>query len=466
MTERTSAKTLKNTGVLILAAGLGTRMKSALPKVLHPAAGRPLLGHVMRAADALGPAGICVVAGHKAALVREAVCSAAAKWGIKSAFEIIEQRELTGSGRAVIEAREFVAKHKKVLVLCGDAPLVRAGTLAKMAETFAQGAAAVVLTAEVPDACGYGRIVRGAGAEIERIVEEANAGLYRSMREINSGVYLFDSTALLSALAHLKPNPPKNEYYLTDAVEHIRAAGGKTLACLAEDYTEVLGINSRKQLAEAEKTLRRRKLDELMDSGVTITDPETVYIDDTVSIAADTMIYPGTHIYGATAIASGCAIGPNVLIRDCEIGGGCNVLLGSLISESVIAEGCNIGPYSHIRPQCAVEAGARIGNFSELKKSKIGAGSKVPHLSYIGDTDMGPGVNIGAGTITCNYDGAHKHKTVIGEKVFVGSNVNLVAPVNVGAGAKIGAGSTITDDVPAGALAIARARQITKERKH
>jgi len=447
---------------LILAAGLGTRMKSELPKVLHQAGGRPLLAHVMRAADALSPAGMCVVAGHKAQLVRAEIAANAAKWGVKSGCEIIEQKELTGSGTAVKEARAFIKKFSRVLILCGDAPLLRPASLSGMAGL---GGSVVVLSADVPDPGGYGRIVRKQNGDVEKIVEEANASPeIAAITEINSGIYLFESAALLAALPKLRPNPPKNEYYLTDAVELIAASGGRVRASRAADYTETMGINSRRQLADADKLLRARKADELMDCGVTIYDPGAVCIDDSVSVGADTVIYPGTHIYGDTVIGKGCEIGPFAVIKDSRAGEGCKILSGSLVYESELARGCTIGPYARIRPGCRLEANAKAGNFCELKAAKIGEGSKVPHLSYVGDAEIGARVNIGAGTITCNYDGVKKHRTVIGDGAFIGSNVNLVAPVEVGRGAKIGAGSTITEDVPADALAIARARQIVKQK--
>ena len=466
MTETIDNKALADTGVLILAAGFGTRMKSELPKVLHCAGGRPLLAHVLRAADALGPSGLCVVVGHKAALVRGELEKNAVAWGIKSPLEVLEQKNLTGSGTAAIEAASFIKKFKKVLVLCGDAPFIRPATLSAMAKTCSGGASAVVLTAIVPDPHGYGRIVRGKGDTVAKIVEQAGASPeIDAITEINSGIYLFNSAALLKVLPRLKPNLPKNEYYITDAVEYIGADGGAVIASRAADHTEVLGINSRRQLAQAEKLLRGRKLYELMDSGVTITDPDTTYIDDSVTIGPDTIIYPGSHIYGATVIGSNCVVGPNVFIKDMSIAANCEILLGSHLAESSIDEHCVIGPYSRIRPKCALAQGAKVGNFSELKAATIGKGSKVPHLSYVGDAEIGAAVNVGAGTITCNYDGVKKHRTVLGDGVFVGSNVNLVAPVTVGERAKLGAGSTITDDVPAGALAIARARQIIKEKK-
>jgi bifunctional UDP-N-acetylglucosamine pyrophosphorylase/glucosamine-1-phosphate N-acetyltransferase len=463
MADTTKNTDFSETGVLILAAGLGTRMKSELPKVLHNAGGRPLVAHVLRAAQALSPSGICVVLGHKAQLVRENISANASGWGITASLETIEQQNLTGSGTAATEASGFIKKFKRVLILCGDAPFIRTATLAAMASSKAE---AVVLTAMVPDPHGYGRIVRSGGDNVARIVEQSSTTPeINAIKEINSGIYLFDSAALLKALPLLRPNPPKNEYYLTDAIEYIRAAGGAVKASLAGDYTEMLGINSRKQLAQAEKLLRLRKLEELMDSGVTITDPDTTYIDDSVSIGQDTVIYPGTHIYGNTVIGANCAVGPNAFLKDMRIADNCEILLGSHLAESIIAEYCVIGPYARIRPKCELAQKAKVGNFSELKAAKVGKGSKVPHLSYVGDAELGAAVNVGAGTITCNYDGVHKHRTVLGDGVFVGSNVNLVAPVTVGNNAKLGAGSTITDDVPAGALAIARARQIVKERK-
>jgi len=457
---------IKDLGLLVLAAGMGTRMKSALPKVLHRIAGRPLVGHVLKTAEAVRPAAAGVVVGHGAELVAEEL-GKAAEWGVKLAPEVLRQHELSGSGRAAFEALPFIKKFQEVIVLCGDAPLLRAETLSALLEQFRKsGASSTVLTACVPDPHGYGRIVKNKAGEVERIVEQSEADAsIAAITEINSGMYVFKAAALAAALPQLKQKGPKKEYYLTDVLELIRSAGGKVTAHLAADYREILGINSRVQLAEAAAILRERILLKLMDSGVTVLDPATAYIDDTVAIGQDTVIQPSVSISGATVIGKNCVIGPNCFLNDAVLGDDTVVKFGSRIDGASAEPGCEIGPMAHLRPGAKLKDGAKVGNFSEVKKSVIGSHSKVNHLSYIGDATVGERVNIGAGTITCNYDGVKKHPTVLGDRVFVGSNVNLVAPVTVGAGAVIAAGSTITDDIPEGTLAIARERQVIKRLK-
>jgi len=454
----------KDFAILILAAGMGTRMKSELPKVLHSACGRPLVGWLMRLAQQCGPDAIGVVVGHKAEVVGVAVRDGLTPWGITAPVEIIVQRELTGSGRCVQESMDFISGFSRVMVLCGDAPLVTADTLRNLSDAFTKSSAkAAVLTTNVPNPTGYGRIVRRDGGLIDRIVEETDADdAVRAVTEINSGMYMFDTSALAEVIGQLKAKPPKNEFYLTDVIELFNAKGYACVPCAAPDWREVLGINSRVQLAEAEAILRRRICERLMLSGVTIEDPDTVYIDDTVEFEPDTVVRPGSHIKGRTRVGTGSSLGPNCFVKDCVIGRNCDIKFGSYLSESVFDESCSVGPYSHIRPKCDIGPGVKIGNFTECKAVKAGRGSKIPHLTYAGDAEIGEGVNVGAGTITCNYDGVKKHRTVIGDRAFIGSNVNLVAPVAVGPGAVIGAGSTITEDVPERSLAIARSRQVVK----
>jgi len=457
---------IKGLGLLVLAAGMGTRMKSSLPKVLHRIAGRPLVGHVLKTGEAVRPEAAGVVVGHGAELVSKELESAAS-WGLALKPEVLIQRERSGSGRAAFEALPFIKRFKEVIVLCGDAPLLRAETLSALVEQFRKsGAACTVLTAVVPDPHGYGRIVKNKSGEVERIVEQSEAdAAVAAIAEINSGMYVFKAAALAAALPQLKQKGPKKEYYLTDVLELIRAAGGKVTAHVAPDYREILGINSRVQLAEAAAILRERILLKLMDSGVTVLDPATAYIDDTVVIGQDTVIQPSVSITGASVIGKNCAIGPCCSLKDAVLDDDTVVKFGSCVDGASAEPGCEIGPMAHLRPGAKLKDGAKVGNFSEVKKSVIGSRSKVNHLSYIGDATVGSGVNIGAGTITCNYDGVKKHPTVLGDRVFVGSNVNLVAPVTVGAGAAIAAGSTITDDIPAGTLAIARERQVIKQLK-
>lgn len=447
---------------------MGTRMKSELPKVLHEAAGIPIIGHILRAADGVHPAAMGVIVGHKADITRKAVETGMAEWGIKAPIEIFLQKELTGSGRAVQESMPFIGKFDEVMVLCGDTPLLTAALLEGFYAKFsASGADAAVLTARVPDPHGYGRILKDGKGFITAIVEQTETDAKTAaIDEINSGMYLFKTAALKAVINELKPNGAKNEIYLTDTVRHLADKGFKTAAIVAPECEFILGVNSRIQLAEAEQLLRARKLRELMLAGVTIKNPADTFIDADVVIGADSVVYPGTHICGKTVIGANCVIGPACHITDCELADNVEIKFSCVLKESRIAQKCAIGPFSHIRPGCELAEGAKVGNFSELKKAKVGVGSKVNHLSYIGDAEIGSGVNIGAGTITCNYDGVHKHKTVLGDRVFVGSNTNLVAPVTVAAGSQIAAGSTITEDVPADSLAIARARQVVKEGRY
>lgn len=440
---------------VILAAGKGTRMKSALPKVLHRVGGRPMLGHVLAVAAQAGAARSVTVIGFGADAVREE---------IGPASEFVVQAEQLGTGHAVMQAREALAGYDgTVMVLCGDTPLLTADLLSRLYAAHREaGAKATVLTARMADPAGYGRVIRD-GGRVVRIVEQKDANPAElAVDEINTGIYCFESRPLLAALDGLTCDNKQGEYYLTDVIGIFVAQGAKVWALTAGDERETLGINSRRQLAEAEKILRRRKLDELMDAGVTIMDPDSTFIDAGVSIAADTVIYPFTWLEGATSIGRGCAVGPNTRLTDTELGDNVTIHF-SYAHECAIGSGANVGPYVHLRPDTVLDEGVKVGNFVEIKNSKVGRGSKVPHLSYIGDTDMGGGVNIGSGTITVNYDGKKKYRTVIEDNAFIGCNTNLVAPVTVGRGAYIGAGSTITKDVPPDALGVARARQTNIE---
>lgn len=457
----------KNLCVLILAAGKGTRMKSSLPKPLHAVCGTPIISYILKAAQALGPAAIGVVVGHESAQVIEAVKAGLSSWGVTAPVVFIEQKELTGSGSAVKAALPLLQKFEQVLILNGDTPLLSAQTLQQMMDDFsAKRSAATVLSVSVPNPYGYGRIVRNMQGDFESIVEEVDADAEtRKITEINSGMYVFNSKLLQAALSQLLPQGPKNEYYLTDTLYFIKQMNEPVCVFTAPDFTEALGVNSKAQLAEADQILRARVAVRLMEEGVTLINPQDVYIDDTVKIGADTIIYPGTYILGKTVIGKNCHIEGGVYIKDSTIADNVTLKMGTYIEESTVEETCQLGPYAHLRPQSVLKKGAKVGNFSEVKKSVIGEGSKVNHLSYIGDTQMGAGVNVGAGTITCNYDGKNKHQTVIEDHVFVGSNVNFVAPVTVRKYAKIGAGSTITKEVPAKSLGIARSRQVVLENK-
>ncbi len=457
----------KNLCVLILAAGKGTRMKSPLPKPLHIVCGLPIIAHILKAAQALGPAAIGIVVGHEAEQVVHTVQAGLAQWGITAPVVFVHQTELSGSASAVKAATPLLQKFETMMVLNGDTPLLKAQSLARMAEVFERNeAGALVLGVTVPDPSGYGRIVREADGSFATIVEDTDADEQtKKIAEINSGMYVFNSKSLQTALSQLTPQGPKREYYLTDTLAVIKQMNQPVLVFAGQDYQQALGVNSKAQLAEAEQIMRDRVATELMDQGVTLVRPKEVYIDPGVQIGADTRICPGCYISGNTVIGKNCDIEGNVYIKDSVIGDNVTIKMGTYIEESEVEASCQLGPYAHLRPKSVLKKGAKVGNFSEIKKSVIGEGSKVNHLSYIGDTQMGAGVNVGAGTITCNYDGKNKHQTVIGDHVFVGSNVNFVAPVTVHEYAKIGAGSTITKEVPAESLAIARSRQVVLGKK-
>ena len=437
---------------VILAAGKGTRMKSALPKVLHAVGGRPMLRHVMTAAEQAGAKRTIVVVGFGGDQVQAKIGAAA---------EYVLQAEQLGTGHAMMQVQPVLAGFSgTILLLCGDTPLLTDKTLLALVAAHQQsGAAATVLTAMPADATGYGRILRNESGQVLGIVEQKDATPeQKKIGEINTGIYCFEAAPLFAALAGLTCNNAQKEYYLTDVLAILAQAGQQVGAVEVADFQETLGINSRLQLAEAEAILRRRKLVELMDSGVTVMDPASTFVDATVSVGEDTVLYPFTWLEGETTIGRDCRIGPNSRIADSQLGDAVTLHF-SYAHECKIAEGVTVGPYVHLRPDTQLAAGVKVGNFVEIKNSLVGQGSKVPHLSYIGDTDIGSGVNIGSGTITVNYDGKKKHRTHIGDDAFIGCNTNLVAPVSVGAGAYIAAGSTITKDVPDGALGVGRARQ-------
>ena len=437
---------------VILAAGKGTRMKSALPKVLHKVCGKEMVRHVLDAAEAVGSKRNIVVVGFGAEAVRKALGGAA---------EVVVQEEQLGTGHAVLQAEPLLRDAKgTVMVLCGDTPLLTAGLLQKLcAEHEKAGAKATVLTAILPDATGYGRVIRTAAGDVEKIVEHKDATEEeRKVREVNAGIYCFEKDALFSALANVGCDNAQGEYYLPDVLSILRGQGEKIWAVAADDYEETLGVNSRVHLAQAEKILRRRKNLELMESGVTLMDPDSTFVDMDVIVGRDTVLYPFTWLEGQTSVGEGCTLGPSSRFTDAKIGDGVTAHF-VYAHECVIADGVTMGPFVHIRPDSNISKNVKIGNFVEVKNSNIGEGSKLPHLQYIGDCDMGAGVNMGCGTITVNYDGKQKFRTKIGDNAFVGCNSNLVAPVSVGDGAYVAAGSTITKDVPPEELAVARARQ-------
>jgi len=444
--------------VVVLAAGKGTRMKSARAKVLHRAAGFSLIEHVFRAADTLSPTSITVIVGHQADQVRAAT---AKRMGLRFAT----QSPQLGTGHALLQAEPSLTGASGTLVLLsGDVPLLRPETLRALVTTHQERqAAATVLTAEVGRPHGYGRIVRDAG-QIAAIVEHKDANdEQREIREINSGIYAFDVAPLFGALKQIGSANAQGEYYLPDLVTIYRQRGLVVETVIAEDAREILGVNSPKELAEVGAILKMRKNEALMDSGVTIVDPASAFIGPDVTVGADTIIHPGVYLEGRTVIGGNCVINSGVRIVDSRIDDGVVINNFCVITESHIASGARVGPFAHIRPQSDVGENAHIGNFVELKKTTLGAGSKANHLSYLGDASIGSGVNVGAGTITCNYDGTHKHPTVIEDGAFIGSDTQLIAPVRVGKGAYVAAGSSITEDVPDDALAIARGKQINKD---
>ena len=437
---------------VILAAGKGTRMKSSLPKVLHKAGGKAMLAHVLTAAKEAGARRNIVVVGFGGEAVEAA---------LKGEAEFVTQAEQLGTGHAVLQAEPLLGGTQgTVLVLCGDTPLLTGKLLEKLVrEHAAAGAKATVLTAVMPDATGYGRVLRSADGMVERIVEHKDATAEeRAVREVNSGIYCFEAPDLFAALHEVGNDNAQGEYYLPDVLEILKKKGEKIFAVAADDYEETLGVNSRAQLAASEKILRRRKNEALMADGVTLMDPDTTYVDVDVRVGRDTVLYPGTWLEGATVVGEGCEIGPSARFQDVKVGAHVTAHF-CYAHECEIADGVTLGPYVHIRPATKLAAGVKIGNFVEVKNSVVGEGTKLPHLSYIGDADIGAGVNMGCGTITVNYDGKKKFRTEVGDNAFVGCNSNLVAPVRVGAGAYIGAGSTITKEVPEGDLAIARAHQ-------
>ena len=446
-----------DTSIVILAAGKGTRLKSGLAKVLHRAGGRPLLETVIRACRPLKAAQTLVVVGHQAEEVGALAESLDA--------QTILQNPQRGTGHAMQIARRAMRRSAKLaVVLPGDAPLLRTQTLAALIDAHRRGeAAATILSAEVPDPGGYGRIVRDGEGRVLAIVEDsALAPEQRAIREINSAIYCFTLEKLWPCLAALRPENAHRELYLTDAIAMLRARNERVLAQIAPDANEVLGCNTRADLAGADRVLRERKAAELMAAGVTIYYPETVLIDPGVIAGPDTVIEAGVHLLGATRIGAGCWIRTGCVLHNMRVDDGAVVGPHTNGIDSRIGEGAHVGPFARLRPGADIRAHAHVGNFVEIKKSVIHEGAKAQHLSYLGDATIGAGSNIGAGTITCNYDGVAKHETRIGKGVFIGSDTALVAPVRVGDGAYVAAGSVITDNVPPDALAIARGRQTNK----
>ncbi len=443
----------KHLAAVILAAGKGTRMKSALPKVLHPICGQPMLHYPLQAARQAGFERLCVVIGHQSERVREHFADSEIDW--------VEQREQLGTGHALMCAAESLAGFSgTLLLLCGDVPLLEGDTLESLLAFHRDEQAAVtVLTAEMPNPSGYGRIIRE-GEQVLKIVEEKDASeQQKRIGEINTGTYLFAAEFVFSALQNLNTDNAQGEYYLTDVVAAAAAAGKRVRGVCVNEPSEVMGINDRCQLAEAEAVMRWRLNSALMRDGVSMIDPTTVYVDAGVQVGADTVLHPNVQLRGKTRIGAGCIVETGVVVVDSSVADGCQLKAGSAIEEAQIGPTCKVGPMAHLRPGTVLTGNNKIGNFVETKKALLGEGSQSSHLTYIGDAEVGRNVNFGCGTITCNYDGAQKHQTTIEDDVFIGSDVQFVAPVKIGRNSLIGAGSTITKDVPADSLAISRAEQ-------
>jgi bifunctional UDP-N-acetylglucosamine pyrophosphorylase/glucosamine-1-phosphate N-acetyltransferase len=446
---------LEGIATVILAAGKGTRMRSDLVKVLHPLLGLPMLSYpIALSLNEIKAEKTIVVVGHQADRIKERFKD--------PRIHFVLQEEQLGTGHAVRQAVPFLENFTgTVLILYGDVTLVKAETLRSFINTFLDNDSTLsVLTAVVKDPFGYGRIIREREGWLEKIVEEKDASEEEKLiREINTGIFYVSAPFLIEGLSEIGKGNAQGEYYLTDLVEIARKKGFRCSAHMVADPLEVMGINTRVDLAIAHEVLRQEKMKELMLSGVTLIDPKTTYVDRTVEVGKDTILYPNCYLLGKTKIGERCMVEPNSKISDSIISDEVTIRSNSVITESNIEEGATIGPFSHLRPLSEVRTKAKIGNFVEVKKSIIGRGSKANHLAYIGDSLLGEDVNIGAGTITCNYDGFEKHQTIIGDRVFVGSNVELVAPVKIGNNSSIGAGTTVTKDVPQGALAISRMKQ-------
>ncbi|WP_286884378.1 bifunctional UDP-N-acetylglucosamine diphosphorylase/glucosamine-1-phosphate N-acetyltransferase GlmU [Aneurinibacillus sp. UBA3580] len=439
---------------VVLAAGQGTRMKSKLYKVLHPVCGKPMVQHVVDSLKELQMDGIVVVVGHGADKVKEQ---------LGSGVEYAMQEEQLGTAHAVMQVAPILkGKKGTTLVLSGDEPLISSETLkALMAHHEANQAAATILTRIMDNPTGYGRIIRGEDGGVERIVEQKDATEEEQrVQEINTGTYCFDNEKLFAALEKVDNNNAQGEYYLPDVIEIFKSQGERIEASITEEIT--IGVNDRVALAKAEAMMRERILTKHMKEGVTIIDPSNTYIEADVVIGRDSIIYPGTLIGAGTTIGEDCIIGPHTQLKNCRVGDRVEIKQ-SVLMDSRIDSDATVGPFAYIRPNSHIGEGAKVGDFVEIKNTSLGKGSKVSHLTYLGDAEVGADVNVGCGTVTVNYDGVNKHKTVIKDHSFIGCNANLVAPVTVGEGAYVAAGSTITDDVPDGALAIARERQTNKE---
>ncbi|HET7706188.1 MAG TPA: bifunctional UDP-N-acetylglucosamine diphosphorylase/glucosamine-1-phosphate N-acetyltransferase GlmU [Thermoanaerobaculia bacterium] len=445
-----------NLEVIILAAGLGTRMKSKTIKILHRAAGRPIVDYVLDLAANISPRPPVMVIGHQREAVQQSV-------GSRARYAV--QEEQLGTGHAVMQAAQVLEsegiRSGNVLILSGDVPLTRPETLQGLVDEHRRsGNALTLLTMKLDEPGLYGRIVRDGSGSVQKIVEAKDADdEIKRINEVNAGIYLFSAEHLFDNLRKLSNSNAQGEYYLTDLLGTLRTAGQRVGAMIVPDPDEALGVNSRAELATVEAVIQRRVVQKLMTDGVTFRNPQTVVIDSTVVIGNDTVVYPFVTLEGKTKIGSGCVIEPGVHLRDVVVGNDVHVKTGTVAEESEIGDHAAVGPYAHLRPGTKLGESVKVGNFVETKKAVFGKGAKASHLSYIGDADVGANANIGAGTITCNYDGVRKNKTTIEEGAFIGSDTQLVAPVRVGKGAYVGAGSTITKDVPADSLALSRTPQ-------
>jgi bifunctional UDP-N-acetylglucosamine pyrophosphorylase / glucosamine-1-phosphate N-acetyltransferase len=451
-----------NLTAVILAAGQGTRMKSSRPKVLHEILGRPMIAYLLDTLREAGINDIVVVVGHQAESVKDALKD----YGVRFAI----QEPQLGTGHAVQVAMPAVPESTgTVMVLCGDAPLISGESIAALQRLHARiGAAVTVQTIELPDGAHYGRVVRDASGQVAAVVQAKDSKDrpdLLAIREINTGAYCFDAEFMVDGLTKIPKSPVTGEIYLTDLIHIARQQGRGVEALVDQDWEALLGINSRAELAGATQTVKRRINARHMDQGVTLIDPEATYIESFVRIGKDTVIYPNVYLQGKTVIGENCRIEAAVKIVDSILENDVYVKMGCVINQSRVGTGADVGPWAHLRPLSDLRPRVHVGNFVEVKKSVLHEGVKAGHLTYLGDADVGAGTNVGAGTITCNYDGEKKHPTIIGEGAFIGSNTALVAPVTVGAGAYIGAGSAITKDVPPGKLGISRARQVNLERR-
>jgi bifunctional UDP-N-acetylglucosamine pyrophosphorylase / glucosamine-1-phosphate N-acetyltransferase len=438
--------------IIVLAAGLGKRMRSDLPKVLHPLAGRPLLGHVLDTAGSLAPRRIFVVHGHGADEVRAAFPEASIEW--------VLQPEQLGTGHAVCQALPHLAADGDVLILYGDVPLARAATLRRLLEASRAGVA--MLTAELDNPSGYGRIVRDAAQRVARIVEQKDASSSElAIREVNAGFYALSARRLSGWLAHVKNDNAQKEYYLTDIVALAVGEGTPVVAVKAEDPWEVAGVNSKQELAALERVVQAREARRLLEAGVTLSDPARIDVRGILDCGRDVSIDVNCVFEGKVNLGDRVRIGPNCVLRNVTVGAGTEVNAFSHLDSAELGARCRVGPYARLRPGTELADDVHIGNFVETKASRLGVGSKANHLTYIGDSEVGARVNVGAGTITCNYDGISKHRTVIEDDCFIGSDATLVAPVRIARGSYIGAGSTINKDTPAGQLTVARSRQVS-----